>query len=390
MTSRHYLPLPVRSVSAPRPTELFAKARRSSVPKDGWTLEAFRTPNGAALVRDLLSVRKLAIRENASRLTSAVSKMFNEEMEEVIAAFLTRLEPGTGAKAKRGLVEMVLNLEVRDGTELLWEQALGEVFSSSKVRGRIMRVFRPMFQSVFSHIIKKARVLLSPRMKPSMPPTLPTRRITTGKPPLSARPVPSGPNTTATEGPPLPVTAIETVALPVPEISISVTDKAALVEADGLCDKVTRISETTRKQLADTLRKAMKGQHTIGGLIQEVREKFPQIAAKRIPTIVRNELSVAANKAQILSFKEVKTLTHCSVVGCQAVEDDGPKFMGFPTCNIRNVPVDRLSEVEFHINHTGSWVPSGFRKANGSVPDLPLGNSEGLGKRDARLARSRR
>jgi hypothetical protein len=350
-------------------------------------MESFSSPKGEALLRDVLAVRRLAIRDNATRLTTSLLKMLEWEIDEVLTRFVQELAKRENTRSKSigsRLVGLVLNLFVADGLERLFEAVLKEVFDENEVQGRINAVFKPTYTSVMSHVANKTVSLLVPPEQVEEPPTVEDELRDSGRLPSAPKPV----------EPPIrrvdnlrdlpPVTSIDIGKPPKRERAITKKEMEKIItrKADKLCNKVTRISETTRKRMRKFFRDNIEGKATVREMIEKMKKEFKSIERSRIPTIVRNELSIAANEAQILSFKNTKTLTHCSVIGCQAVEDDGPKYKGFPTCNLQNVPVDDLELVEFHINHTGSWVPTGFRNKDGSVPKLRLFNREGGGKKD--------
>lgn len=340
---------------AARPVELFARARKSKVPEGGWTTENFYGKQGAALVKDILMVRRLAIRENVSALSKSLLSMFEDEASAVLGTFAAKLNTHYGAKTiGSDLVTVVLNIKVPDNAVGIWEEALRQVFEEGSVEGRVLRVFRPHYQSVLDHVTRKTTVLLA---KPEKP-----RRV--------SRPLA---NVTATE-----TADIERARV----LTNAQLQRVISGRVQKLCSKVTRISTTTRNRMSAFFEREIKAGDSVGEVMEKFREAFPFIAASRVPTIVRNELSVAANEAQIISFQNHPTLTHCSVVGCQAIEENSPTYRGFHTCNIRNVPVGDLPYVDFHIGHTGSWVPSGFRHADGTIPRLPLGNSPGIGAYD--------
>jgi hypothetical protein len=80
----------------------------------------------------------------------------------------------------------------------------------------------------------------------------------------------------------------------------------------------------------------------------------------RLTTIARTEGGRAVDEGMKEAFKQSEIITHCSVVGCMAVEPNIPTYNGVPTCNIEDVPVVDVDDVEFHINHTGAWVASKF------------------------------
>ena len=370
-----------------RPYDIFLRLRKSSVPKSGWTMEDFSSNKGEALLRDVIAVRRLAIRDNASKLTKSLSDMMEWEIDEVLTKFVQALAKQENARTKSigsRLVGLVLNIFVAKGLEKLFEAALREVFEEGAVEGRINAVFKPPYTSVMAHISDKTVSLLVPPNEIEEPSTVEEELREEGRLPAPSRPV-EPPTVLVDRQEDLPpVTSITIGKPPKRERALSKKeiDKIITRKADKLCSKVTRISETTRKRMRKFFKDNIEGKATVREMMEKMKKEFKSIEKSRIPTIVRNELSVAANEAQILSFKNTKTLTHCSVIGCQAVEDDGPKYKGFPTCNLQNVPVAELEKVEFHINHTGSWVPTGFRNKNGSVPKLRLYNREGGGSFD--------
>lgn len=78
----------------------------------------------------------------------------------------------------------------------------------------------------------------------------------------------------------------------------------------------------------------------------------------RLTTIARTDGGRAVDEGIKEAFDKSEIVTHCSVVGCMAIEPRIPTYNGVPTCNITNVPVEDVDIVEFHINHTGLWIPS--------------------------------
>lgn len=372
-----------------RPYDIFLRLRKSSVPKGGWTMESLSSVKGKNLLRDVMAVRRLAIRDNSIRLTKSLSDMIEQEIDEVLTKFVQELAKRENAQSKSigsGLVGLVLNLFVAKGLEKLFEKVLSDVFKDENVEGRVIEVFKPPYTSVMASIADKTLTLLSTDEEAEdEEPTVEEQLRESGELPSASQP--AVPPVRRREQPSnvVPVASIN-IGKPPRRVERELTkkelDKIITRKADKLCSKVTRISETTRKRMRKFFKDNIEGKATVREMIEKMKSEFKSIERSRIPTIVRNELSVAANEAQILSFKNTKTLTHCSVVGCQAVEDDGPKYKGFPTCNLQNVPVEDLEEVEFHINHTGSWVPTGFRNKDGSVPKLRLFNREGIGKKD--------
>lgn len=138
--------------------------------------------------------------------------------------------------------------------------------------------------------------------------------------------------------------------------------------ARELAARITNISETTRKRFQTVLKQSVRERLSVPQAVKLIREKLPKIQANRALTIARTELNRAWTDGAIQAFQESKTLTLVSVIGCESREEDrwdSPSYQpylyrGESTCNIQDVPVADADKLEFHINHTGTLVPSGF------------------------------
>lgn len=138
--------------------------------------------------------------------------------------------------------------------------------------------------------------------------------------------------------------------------------------ARELAARITNISDTTRKRFRTLLNGAVKQGLSIPETAKLIRERLPKIQGSRALTIARTEMNNAWREGAIQSFKESSTLTTVSVIGCESREEerwDTPSYQpylyrGESTCNIQDVPVADADKLEFHINHTGTMVPSGF------------------------------
>ena len=91
-------------------------------------------------------------------------------------------------------------------------------------------------------------------------------------------------------------------------------------------------------------------------------EALPAFNASRINTIARTETNNAWTRGSVASFQESTTLSHVSVIGCEAREPNSPQYRGESTCNVQDVPVEDAGLLDFHPNHTGTIVPSRFRE----------------------------
>lgn len=134
--------------------------------------------------------------------------------------------------------------------------------------------------------------------------------------------------------------------------------------AREIAQKITGINDTTRNVFDRTIRGAITDGLTVTETAERVREKVKGINQSRSMTIARTETSNAWTQGAASSFLESETLTHVSVIGCEKEEPTSPQWMGRSTCNYPDLPITDLTaflEVNFHPNHTGVIVPTGFR-----------------------------
>lgn len=147
---------------------------------------------------------------------------------------------------------------------------------------------------------------------------------------------------------------------------VGITRKVA-----GLASEVTNVNNTTRTRLMNRLNRGIFEQNlTTREMVDAIRDDIPSIAGGRVPTIARTEMSRAADIGRIQSVQESGVVTHVSVVGCEAIEDDSPTYMGKHTCNIQNVPAADADKLRFHPNHTGTIIPSRFIDDGGPAPSV--------------------
>lgn len=138
---------------------------------------------------------------------------------------------------------------------------------------------------------------------------------------------------------------------------------AVFRRSQTMARQVTRINETTRARLVSKLEQAMADGLTLPETASMLRDSLPEIEAGRIPTIVRTEIGRACDEGTKEALKDSSTVKTVMVVGCTSIEPHIPTFDGRPTCNITGVPVERVDELEFHPNHTGTIVPETFTEA---------------------------
>lgn len=124
--------------------------------------------------------------------------------------------------------------------------------------------------------------------------------------------------------------------------------------------KISRVSETTRDQLKGTVERGIREGLTVPELSGQLRATMGGLSHSRSLTIARTELNNAWTKGAVAGYQESSTISHVSVIGCEAREENSPQYRGESTCNIEDVPIADADKLEFHINHTGTLIPSGF------------------------------
>lgn len=139
-----------------------------------------------------------------------------------------------------------------------------------------------------------------------------------------------------------------------------------------LAGALRSILETTKKGIRAALKGVLAAKRGVQDILTGVKAGAEQRVRNRLGTISRTEAVKATNAGVTLSARHSWVATHVSVVGCTVIEVNGPLFKGFPTCNIKNVPVRDEGGLEFHINHTGFFVISGFALPDGTAPQLVL------------------
>lgn len=290
-------------------TRQFYNIRKSAVPEGGWTTEHLNTREGRRLVRDIVLVQNAAKLRGMRSLTAYLQAKMNELVETIILNVMN-------AKVRRGETKGVahkITFEANPvGDEALWAQALQTVMG--EYDKELLVEMTPRLQSVASEVYGKTAILL-------------------GDSPLRDAPA------------------------------------RILSQVRPIAEQVTRVNDTTRKQIADIIGRGLDAGKPVNGVALDLRDALPEVMHRRIPTIARTEMGRAADAGSALSFHSSQTVKTIKVIGCQAVEPGIPTFEGRPTCNIKNVPADRCRELQFHINHTGCMVPESFY--DHKLPPLP-------------------
>lgn len=140
-------------------------------------------------------------------------------------------------------------------------------------------------------------------------------------------------------------------------------------QSRSIARKITAISETTRKRITAKVVESIEAGLTVVETAQALEDAAPEIYGNRSLTIARTELNNAWTKGTLLAMGESRTITHFSVIGCEAREANSPQYNGESTCNIQDIAINETEEflaVGFHPNHTGNIIPSRFRNDDGT------------------------
>lgn len=170
--------------------------------------------------------------------------------------------------------------------------------------------------------------------------------------------------------------------------------RTVTIRSRPIAERITKIDETTRKRIVGVVQNSVANDLSVAQTVDAVKAAAPKIYGHRALTIARTELNNAWNYGTAAAFLESHTITHISVIGCEAREIRSPQYHEESTCNYPDLPVGEIEaflEVGFHPNHTGNLIPSGFRNADGTDdPDQPrpaiIEESERLADEQARDA----
>lgn len=125
-----------------------------------------------------------------------------------------------------------------------------------------------------------------------------------------------------------------------------------------------RINDTTKEKLKIILDDAIMSNATPSQAAAAIRDGLGMYNSSRPVTIARNELSAAYREGNRQAMQDSQIITHVSVIGCEAEEANSPQYNGQSTCNITDVPIKDMDSLTYHVNHTGTEVPSKFGVIN--------------------------
>lgn len=275
------------------------------IPKEGWTGQTFRK-NGLPMIRAMYRISQIVRRQAQADVARRAAQVFDLQLEELIRRFLV-LDRGFSRRSVKAGSDLEIFLEADKNLFLdLINQVLKD--TGSKTRAKIIGPVR----SVMDQGYAKTSMLMGQVAK---------------------------------EG-----------------------NSALAARALNLADKITDISERTRGQFRRILTEAVDEKLSVASTVRRLRKEMPKLNGQRALVIARTELNRGWYEGAVQSFKESSTLTHVSIIGCESIEQerwDQPSFQqymwnGKGTCNAEDVPVQELDKLNFHPQHTGSPVPSGF------------------------------
>lgn len=291
------LPEPVE-FKRPLPQRVIvARFRESHVPAGGWAKAA--QIERRTLRRDLMRMKRHLMIDGQRELSAFLRKFIRERIEEV-ADRIEAMHKGLPRHA--GKAETSFSLGANEST---WRDVVAEILGPD-ANVELVQQYTPIVQSTASRSYDRTATFLG-------------------------------------------------------EQSDNAGRNAVFRRSQTMARQVTRINETTRDRLVSKLEQAMADGLTLPETAAMLRDSgISEIEAGRIPTIVRTEIGRACDEGTKEAMKESSTIKTVMVVGCTSVEPHIPTFDGRPTCNITGVPVERVDELEFHPNHTGTIVPETF------------------------------
>lgn len=281
-----------------------------AVPEGGWNSRLFAL-HGIWLLRTMVRAAQITQRRAIPVVARNAMKVFRKQLEQIISKVTGKLAEAPGHKDPAATLMFPQH-------ETLWAHAIDQVLRETGLDA-ILEIVPPV-QSTMAQGYSKTGILLGQETNPEV-----NQRI--------AR------------------------------------------EARAVAQRITGIGQTTRNQMETVVRNSVAEGLTVAETAQVMRDTMPQKFANRALTIARTELNNSWTQGAAIQYQNSNVVTHVSVIGCQAREPSSPQFRGESTCNIQDVPVqdvDELMGIGWHINHTGTLVPSQFREEDGSTdPDAP-------------------
>ena len=121
-----------------------------------------------------------------------------------------------------------------------------------------------------------------------------------------------------------------------------------------------RINDTTKTKLSNIIVDGLIEGETQAEIAKRIQKEMSDFNSARPLRIARNEVAEAYRQGARVGMRQSQVITHISVVGCEAREPGSPTYRGESTCNIDNVPIEDIDQLQYHVNHSGMEVPSKF------------------------------
>lgn len=280
-------------------SRLFVSMKSSEAPEGGWSSRTFRGRRAERMLADWVRVHRAAHMRGFRAMHGMLVDYYDEKINKLIkiATGLSRELTGKAARDSSLTINVGVNASI-------WEQALNEVFKEDDLELSVRTL--PTATSVASETSNRVTILLGEDKKPRNGADI-TRR------------------------------------------------------SREIAGRVTRVNRTTKNQIRKRVLKATEEGKPVAKAAEELRKDWPNMSRGRISTIARTEMGNAADAGIKSALKFSSTVSHVSVIGCQAVEKNSPTYKGRHTCNIEDVPVEDVDLLVFHPNHTGCIVASRFR-----------------------------
>jgi hypothetical protein len=298
--------MPVVAINARRLIQA-VHGSKFSPPRGGWNRETF-SREGHGLIITLARVAKITQRKAIPEVAGAFSRLVRFQAQEVINIVRHRMGNRASAQGRHLKAEIEIVLPVHED---LWARAIAEVFSEQG--DNAIKILTPPIQSVMAQGYSRTSILFGQEADPSHNAGIARR-------------------------------------------------------AQEMTREIVKVNDTTAEQMRRVVAESIRDGLTVAETTAKLLERVEGMTQSRALTIARTEVQTAWTEGAIQTFREARTLTHCSVIGCESRETDrwdSPSyqqfmFAGQSTCNIQDVPVHDLDQLNFHPNHTGVLVPSRF------------------------------
>lgn len=279
-----------------------------TIPKEGWNRATF-IRNGLPMIRAMHRTAQIVTKQNTAHVARLASELFHVQLSEVLSRFLNIDRAFHGGRSATKKEPDPLEIFVGADKNLLLNilsQVLGN--SAPAIRAKVL----PPVQSVMAQGYAKTSALLGQ------------------------------------------VAEDHSVGLQ--------------IRSRRLAEKITGLSDRTRNKFENLLTEAVDNKLSVVETVRKIQKEIPKFNAARAITIARTELGNAWTQGALQSFKESSTITEVSVIGCDSREEERwsqPSYQqylyrGESTCNIQDVPIGDAEKLNFHVNHTGTIIPSAF------------------------------